>query len=189
MTGLTTGLWYTFRIEAKNENGYSSPSNPVKILAAQTPAAPGMPTTVTVGPDIIISWPEVYDNGSPITSYDIVIKGHDENYYTELEYCDGTDPDVLANRQCTLPLTTLYAAPFNMILGDHIYVIITANNLYGASLESVPGDGAAIVFLPEAPLNLANNAAITSAKQIGLTWSEGISDGGKDVEDYRIWYD
>jgi hypothetical protein len=76
-----------------------------------------------------------------------------------------------------------------MILGDHIYVIITANNLYGASLESVPGDGAAIVFLPEAPLNLANNAAITSAVQIGLTWSEGISDGGKEVEDYRIWYD
>ena len=76
-----------------------------------------------------------------------------------------------------------------MILGDHIYAKITAINIYGSSLDSVPGDGAAVVFLPEAPINLANNAAITSATQIGLTWFEGISDGGKPVLDYRIWYD
>jgi hypothetical protein len=50
-----------------------------------------------------------------------------------------------------------------MVLGDHIYAKITAINTYGSSLESVPGDGAAVVFLPEAPLVVANDAAITSA--------------------------
>lgn len=88
-----------------------------------------------------------------------------------------------------MPLTELYASPFSMILGDHIYATITANNLYGSSLSSVPGDGAAIVYLPDAPLYLANNPAQTNANQIGITWSPGISNGGRPILDYKIWYD
>lgn len=108
-----------------------------------------------------LNWPEVVTNGSPITSYYIVIRDHDGAYHTELEYCNGEDEAVITARSCTIPLTVFYTTPFNMVLGDHIYVKVTASNLYGASLESVPGDGAAVVFLPEAPLNLANNAAVT----------------------------
>jgi hypothetical protein len=76
-----------------------------------------------------------------------------------------------------------------MVLGDHIYAIITAYNDYGDSFESVPGDGAAVVFLPDAPYNLANNAAVTSATTIGLIWTEGDSDGGMPILDYKIWFD
>lgn len=57
-----------------------------------------------------------------------------------------------------------------MILGDRIYIRVIAINSYGESLASPAGDGSAIVFLPDAPINLANNAAITSANVIGLTW-------------------
>jgi hypothetical protein len=148
-----------------------------------------MPTTVIDGADIIFTWPEVVSNGSPITSYLITIMDHDTIYHTELEYCNGEDPDVVATRSCTVPLSVLYVAPFNMVLGDHIYAKITAYNLYGISLESVPGDGAAVVFLPEAPLNLANNAALTTDTTIGLLWFEGVSDGGRPVLDFKIWYD
>ena len=83
----------------------------------------------------------------------------------------------------------MYVDPFNMVMGDHIYVKVTANNLYGASLESIPGDGAAVVFLPDAPLYLANNPAITAAGIVGINWSPGISDGGRPILDYKIWYD
>lgn len=148
-----------------------------------------MPSTYILGSDLTVNWPEVVDNGSPITTYYLIIRDHDGEYHTELEYCNGEDATIVSERSCTIPLTVFYIAPFNMVLGDHIYVKVTAINLYGASLESVPGDGAAIVFLPEAPLNLANNAALTTDTEIGLTWSAGVSDGGRPVEDYKVWYD
>jgi hypothetical protein len=88
-----------------------------------------------------------------------------------------------------MPLSVLYVAPFNMVLGDHIYAKINAINSYGDSLASVPGDGAAVVFLPDSPVNLANNAAITSATTVGLSWSNGISNGGRPILDYKIWFD
>ena len=50
-----------------------------------------------------------------------------------------------------------------MVLGDHIFATITAINFYGSSIESVPGDGAAIVFIPNAPINLVNNHLLTNA--------------------------
>jgi hypothetical protein len=48
-------------------------------------------------------------------------------------------------------------------MGDHVFSKIIAINLYGNSLPSLPGDGAIVIFVPDAPLNLANNAAITSS--------------------------
>lgn len=62
-----------------------------------------------------------------------------------------------------MPLSVLYAAPYNLALGDHIYAIIVAVNTYGNSIQSTPGDGAAVVLVPDAPTNLANNPAMTSA--------------------------
>lgn len=81
------------------------------------------------------------------------------------------------------------ASPFSLVIGDSIYARITAINGYGTSLVSVPGDGEAMVVLPDAPLNLQNNPAITSATSIGLQWSSGLSNGGKTVLDHTISYD
>lgn len=35
---------------------------------------------------------------------------------------------------------------------------------------------------------MQNNAAVTDSTNIGLTWSPGLSDGGADVIDYKLWY-
>jgi hypothetical protein len=75
------------------------------------------------------------------------------------------------------------------MLGDHIYVKIQAVNSYGSSLESVPGDGAAMVQPPDAPVDFANNPAVTSATNVGLQWSHGMSDGGMTVIDHTVTYD
>ena len=40
--------------------------------------------------------------------------------------------------------------------------------------------------LPDAPLDLANNPLVTSAGLIGLTWSQGVYNGGSPVIDYRV---
>ena len=76
-----------------------------------------------------------------------------------------------------------------MVMGDFIFATITAINSYGSSLESLPGDGSAVVFVPNAPINLGNNAAITSATTVGLTWSNGDLNGGVPILDYLVSYD
>jgi hypothetical protein len=38
------------------------------------------------------------------------------------------------------------------------------------------------------PINLVNVPSITKSRQIGLSWSEGLSNGGSEVIDFRITY-
>lgn len=39
---------------------------------------------------------------------------------------------------------------------------------------------------PDAPTNLVNDPANTSAYQIGITWTQGAYNGGSDVVDYEV---
>lgn len=88
-----------------------------------------------------------------------------------------------------MPTSSLLAPPFNLPWGSSIYVTITATNLYGTSDVSNQGNGAVILTIPDAPLNLANNAGLTSAQQTGLTWSQGLSNGGTPVISYSLFFD
>jgi hypothetical protein len=45
------------------------------------------------------------------------------------------------------------------------------------------------VTVPDAPINVANVASVTTGNQIGLTWSAGLVTGGSPLIDYRILYD
>jgi len=40
--------------------------------------------------------------------------------------------------------------------------------------------------IPDAPINLANDAEVTSAYQVGLSWNEGVYNGGSSVIDYQV---
>jgi hypothetical protein len=51
---------------------------------------------------------------------------------------------------------------------------------------SPEGGSALIVYVPDAPLALADVPAITDATKVGLTWTNGVSDGGTDIIDYTI---
>ena len=46
-----------------------------------------------------------------------------------------------------------------------------ATNLRGNSSVSAPDNGALMLFVPDAPVNLLNNALITGPSTIGFTWS------------------
>lgn len=189
VTGLNPGTLYSFTVQALNSEGLSSASSPVSILAAETPAIPAMPTTAIVGSNINVSWVAPTSNGSPITAYIITFRDSAGNYHLLLDDCNGSSPQVVSTLQCIVPLTKMYVSPFNLILGDHIYAKIVAINSYGNSLPSAPGDGAAVVMLPDAPIGLANNPALTNANQIGITWQTGFSDGGVPILGYLVWQD
>lgn len=61
MTGLTAGIVYSLRVQARNLVGYSDYSAFANILAAEEPDAPEAPTTTISGSNVIIDWNEPYN--------------------------------------------------------------------------------------------------------------------------------
>ena len=80
---------------------------------------------------------------------------------------------------CTIPITTLMATPFNLKWSDPVVAKVFARNSVGESAESVQGEGAFIMTVPDAPFNLKNDAEITSMNQVGLVWEQGNENGSK----------
>jgi hypothetical protein len=119
----------------------------------------------------VIDWIAPDDGGSEITDYLIVIRDKDMIYKTHLTNCDGSLAHVVMNTMCTIPITLLREEPFSLAWGDSLYAKVTAVNLYGSSSESLVGNGAVLLTIPDAPLNLANEPRVTSAYQIGLNWN------------------
>jgi cellulose 1,4-beta-cellobiosidase len=87
---------------------------------------------------------------------------------------------------CTVPVTALRASPYSLAWGADVYAKVTAINTYGNSVTSDEGNGAKIITAPEAPTGLANDAGVTSATQIGLTWSAPSVDNGSAVTSYNV---
>ena len=44
-------------------------------------------------------------------------------------------------------------------------------------------------MVPDAPMNLVNDADTTSDTVIRFTWSDGANDGGTSVIDFSVYYD
>lgn len=76
-----------------------------------------------------------------------------------------------------------------MEYGDSVFARLTAVNYYGSSQSSDSGNGASILTVPDAPINLRDVPAITTAYVVGLEWEVGQATGGTDVLDYRILFD
>jgi hypothetical protein len=83
----------------------------------------------------------------------------------------------------------LRSSPFNLAWGSSVYAKVSAVNAYGTSAESSQGSGVIILTTPDAPIQLAGNSDATTGTSVGLTWAEGVSDGGTVVLDYQIWSD
>jgi hypothetical protein len=73
VTSLTSGTTYDFKVEAKNEYGYSTYSSTLSLLAAHIPAVPTSVTTAIEGSSVKVSWSLSTTNGSPVTAYKVYI--------------------------------------------------------------------------------------------------------------------
>lgn len=187
-TGLTTGYYYTFKVRARNSFGFSDYTETLTILCAEEPATPAAPTTRRENDNIVVEWTEPANNGAALSSYTVFIGKSDLSFELETSYCDGADSTIMANTACTIPLSVLKADPFNLVQGDSVYAKLYSTNMFGDSLESDIGNGGLIALVPTAPLDLANQAAVTSYSAIGLTWNPCDNDGGDLVIDYQIYF-
>lgn len=187
--GLQAGNTYNFRVYARNTVGFSIPAQ-ISILCAQIANVPAAPITSVSGSNVVISWVAPYNGATPITSYTITIRQSDTlTYSTQLTNCNGADPAIVAATTCSIPITVLRSDPFNIEWGSSIHAKVLATNIVGSTSFSADGNGAIILTVPDAPVNLANVVTITSGSQIGLTWSPGIGQGGTPLLDYRITFD
>lgn len=190
VTDLTPGVTYDFKVEARNSHGHGAFSDTITLLNAFKPEAPITISTTISGPNVIIQWSDPVDNGSPITGYRIHIRENGSTVYTqESVECDGTNADVIANRQCIVSLFTLIEDPYNLVLHESIDVKVISENFYGDSPLSASGNGATMQLVPDAPINLTNDPSVTSDTTVRFTWTEGPSNGGSPVIDFDVYYD
>jgi hypothetical protein len=158
-------------------------------LCATSPEKPIIPSTTVVTNYVILNWEAPVDNGSPITGYKVYIRKADFTFIVDPSVCDGLDYLVMQNTQCIVMLDKLTSQPYNLMLGYSIQIKVIATNAYGDSEISEAGNGDNIVLVPDPVINLLNNPTITSDSVIGISWTDGLSNGGKEIIDYRISYD
>ena len=131
-----------------------------------------------------------FNGASAITAYTVKIRESDGATFTEdVAHCNGATALIISQRTCTVPVSVLTTDPYNHDWGVEIYAIVSATNILGESDYSVPGNGAVMLTVPDAPENLANVPSETNGSQIGLTWVDGPMSGGADVLDYTLNWD
>jgi hypothetical protein len=104
VSGLTSSQSYTFAVKSRNIVGLSTVSQAITLVACEEPDTPPTPMTTIdeVANTITISWQKPSENGTPITSYTILIRSGDlETYMDNLSDCDGSKTEILSARQCT----------------------------------------------------------------------------------------
>jgi hypothetical protein len=109
-------------------------------------------------------------------------------YTEETANCNGLDSTVISGHSCSVLISDLITAPYHLTWGSSIYAKVTAINIINNSLESLEGNGAIILTIPDAPTDLANVPAVTTSSQIGLIWNEGSANGGSPIIDYTVSY-
>jgi hypothetical protein len=80
----------------------------------------------------------------------------------DLTHCDGSFDTIRQTRTCTIPLTTLTSPPWGLIKGVSVRATVSAYNVLGTSADSLLGNGAVIVLVPDPPINLQNVPAQTT---------------------------
>lgn len=89
----------------------------------------------------------------------------------ELINCDGSLSALVSATSCTIPVSILTNAPFNLTWGSSVYAKVIATNMYGDSPVSAIGNGAVIITYPSAPLNLTEIITVRTATTLGLQWN------------------
>ena len=69
------------------------------------------------GCSVVFSWTAPYNNGSPITNYNLEVRGSDGSFYTLQNYCGEA-----GKLHCKVPMSALVPAPFNLDQDDPILV-------------------------------------------------------------------
>jgi hypothetical protein len=199
---LTNNVYYTFKVAARNDVGFSLLSAPITILCAKKPDAPvtledvpavysvngQIESGITTAYQIGLTWQNgAFDGGSPVLDFRVSVRVNAANE-TEATW------QVYQAQTNSRPLTVAGLTP--SILYD---LRVEARNLVNHSdySESITIRAAQV---PDKPVSLADVPAtfslegiqtggITLGDRIGLTWAAPAFNGGAPVLDYRLWFD
>ena len=131
VTGLSPKTNYIFEIRAANIYGYGLYSNSTTIKTLAVPDQMSPVTTSNIVNNIAVTWSYPNDNLAPVDFYDVQILDPITNVYTsDTSYCNGSDPTIIANRVCTIPLTYL-RSQYQYALFDLVEIKIRAHNIIG----------------------------------------------------------
>jgi hypothetical protein len=117
-----------------------------------------------LGPSVIVTWSAPTNTGgASVDSYIIKFRTSDGTTYVESEAaCDGSNLLIVGQRTCTIPQAQFTTTPFNLAWGSSVYANVIAVNLAGSSVQSLNGNGATILTIPDSPTTPQNVPAQTS---------------------------
>lgn len=151
VASVSGGVGYQFRVRARNVIGWGPWSSIGTIYASSEPGQ--MSTAVTAidaGSDplrVKITWSAPDSNYDAITEYEVVVRTNDlTSFVEEPTECDGTgNTSMTTGRHCLIQLTTLRAAPYNLVRGDLVAVKVRARNSIGFGTQSQPNVAGATI--------------------------------------------
>ena len=171
ITGLANGVDYEFKVIAINSAGHSADSDIVTATPSATVSAsvPGQVRGVVATPSngqVFLTWIQPSQNGSPITSYKVIVSEVGSNVYT-------TFPNLSTETKTTIT---------GLANGVNYSFKIVAINAIGSGKESTP-----ISAIPndKVPIEISNLRASSGDGQVTLTWSVSPSALEK-ISSYRI---
>ena len=91
-------------------------------MCATVPDSPAQPTTTVLNSNVIFDWDAPDANGTPITEYKVYIRKADLQYNLQYDLCNGKSSTVVQNTQCTVPLSALTSAPYNLQKGYSVNI-------------------------------------------------------------------
>lgn len=125
------GESYQFQIRARNIYGFGPFSDVVTVVASAVPGEPDIALTTTQATGIVISFFAPDNNGATITGYTILFEGLDGKFYDNPE-CDATlTPGTNGYFSCTASFLSLRSAPFDLVYGSLVSVIVQSTNKIG----------------------------------------------------------
>jgi hypothetical protein len=126
------------------------------------PSKPEAPITALSGANVIVTWTDPSNGGSPITGYVISLQKADLTFYIDSSNCAGTNPAVIAAKSCSIPANSFVSPVYNLIWGNNVYAKVQAINAYGTSVASALSAGTIIITYPDVPISLTENTALRS---------------------------
>lgn len=167
-TSLYEGFTYSFKVHARNDEGYGEFSEVTQIIAAIAPDKPYAPITIWLNDIVQAAWYEPNDNGAEITSYTITFREVDLEFSANTVNCDGSLSSVVASRTCYLPVSVFKAEPYSLPWGDGVYAKVVATNAKGDSETSDEGNGCIIIYNPDPPVDVREDTQYRSVDTLGI---------------------
>jgi len=175
----------------KNEVGWSGYSPVLTTYAAIVPAQLAAPVTSVDGTSVKVEWGTADDGGVAVTAYKILLKNSGGSWVEELTSCDGSDPTIVTNRYCHIPMTTL-TSTLGLVQGTTVQAKVAPINAIGTGTYSNPNSAGALIEVPPLkPASAPSRNSGTSTSQIVVDYVAltAPDNGGSAIVSYELQWD